>query len=135
MLGTEGIACETETCILDAKSISERLRKTVEILERYVQTGGVAGNLLDMSNLEAAKASAPSTRIEKKNRPLLAGNSVRLWQGEALSHFRNSSWEGELLVTLVIEFPSCHRVSCITQLNRGHVVFLCYDQRCCLRLR
>ena len=130
-MGAENIACETETCMLDEKSIAERLSMTVNILERYLQTRrGARGNLLfDTSYREAVKACAPFPS-EEKNHPLLADKSVRFWQGEALSHFRKSSWEGELILTLVVKYHSCHRV-CNSSLNSTEVMlsfYVFYDQ-------
>lgn len=90
---------ETETCALDAKPISERISKIVSILERYLRTRGAAGNIrFDIRYREAARASTASTPFPEENRPPLADNSVRIWQEEAYSHFRKSSWKGELLL-------------------------------------
>lgn len=90
-----------ETCSAEAKSSAENLlHKTVVILERYRQLRGADGDLLfNTSYREAANAMTQFTS-EGTNHP--SHKSVRFWQGEALSHFKKSAWEGEFVLTPVV---------------------------------
>jgi hypothetical protein len=98
-----------ETSIVKANTGAEEIvSKTVLLLERYCQTRMAAKNLLvDTSYHVAARAISPIA-TEETDRPF--DKSAGFWQAEALSYFRISAWEGELLGTFLVAFFSCRRV-------------------------
>ncbi len=102
-----GALCETSPVKADSGA-DEIVSKTVLLLERYCQTLMVPKNLpVDTSCHGAARAISPIA-IEETYRP--CDDSVRFWQAEALSYFRKSAWEGELLATFLMAFLSWRRV-------------------------
>jgi hypothetical protein len=121
---------------MDSESRDEEFNKTVvvplqRILARHCQTYEMGDMTSGVDG--AATVNAPPANTDD-NCP--ADNKmVRLWEGEALSHFRRSAWEGRSLATQ-IERLSCRCTSSLSWLSH-QLMFspFMFVIRCCLHLQ
>ena len=137
-MGAEAIAKKlfSETCAMDSKSKDEEFNKIVvvalqRVLARYCQTCEISDVVSGVDG--AAKVNAPPASTDD-NCPV-DKNIVRLWEGEALSYYRTSAWEGRSLI-IQIEYLSCRCASSVSRLNY-HLVLSPFmtTVRCCLHLQ
>ncbi len=98
-MGAEAVV--SETCEMDSRTEADKFNESVvvslqRILERYCQTRGGASNLTgDMiSGLDVDGAAEVNAPLSSADENFPADNVVRLWEGEALSYYRMSAWEG-----------------------------------------
>jgi hypothetical protein len=68
---------------------------TEAIAEKLIETVAVAGNIAGDTNSSVDGAIDAIKPVAIKGKNLSIDFFLRFWEGEALSHFRRSAWEGK----------------------------------------
>ena len=80
------------------------------IAEKLIETVAVAGNIAGDTNSSIDGAVDAIKPVAIKGKNLSIDFFLRFWEGEALSQFRRSGWDGNCLTTLLDLPLSAHVV-------------------------
>lgn len=83
---------------------------TEAIAEKLIETVAVAGNIAGDMNSSVDGAVDAIKPVVIKGEDLSLDFFLRFWEGEALSHFRRSAWEGKFRRALLDLPLSAHVV-------------------------